>query len=309
MINDKHNSNTELIAQGLGNIASGLFGGIPATGAIARTAANIKNGGRTPIAGMIHAVVLLLVLLVLMPLAGYIPMPTIAAILFVVAYNMSEWREFVSIIKKSPKSDTLILLVTFVLTVVFDLVVAIIVGVILATVMFMKRMSDVTDAHGWKEFDENTDAPILALKDGKHFSSKNLSELFLAACAEKDIAVRKVVFDQGISAAERTYAPHVSEILSLALPCSRLYQAEEKTIATENMLFALKIKFKKTYIDSWIIPIVLKIIFGELIYRNKFLFGIFQIFTANKITSAARKLFLFINANMLNFTAFGHNSK
>ena len=89
------------------------------------------------------------------------------------------------------------------------------------------------------EFDENTDAPILAIKDGKHFSSKNLSEHFLAACAVKDIAVRKVVFDQGISAAERTYAPHVSEILSLALPCSRLYQAEEKTIATENMLFAL----------------------------------------------------------------------
>ena len=164
MTGSRHNSNTELIAQGAGNIASALFGGIPATGAIARTAANIKNGGRTPVAGMIHAVVLLLVLVVLMPLAGYIPMPTIAAILFVVAYNMSEWREFVAIIKKSPKSDTLILLVTFVLTVVFDLVVAIIVGIILATVMFMKRMSDVTDAHGWKEIDENTDDANIRLK-------------------------------------------------------------------------------------------------------------------------------------------------
>ena len=155
MTGSRHNSNTELIAQGAGNIASALFGGIPATGAIARTAANIKNGGRTPVAGMVHAVVLLLVLVVLMPYASLIPMPTIAAILFVVAYNMSEWREFVSIVKRSPKSDTLVLLVTFILTVVFDLVVAIIVGIILATVLFMKRMSDVTDAYGWKEFDEN----------------------------------------------------------------------------------------------------------------------------------------------------------
>ena len=164
MTGSRHNSNTELIAQGAGNIASALFGGIPATGAIARTAANIKNGGRTPIAGMVHAVVLLLVLVVLMPYAALIPMPTIAAILFVVAYNMSEWREFAGIMKKSPKSDTLVLLVTFILTVVFDLVVAIIVGVILATVMFMKRMSDVTDAYGWQEIDENTDDASIRLK-------------------------------------------------------------------------------------------------------------------------------------------------
>lgn len=154
MIGSRHNSNMELVAQGLGNIASAIFGGIPATGAIARTAANIKNGGRTPIAGMVHAVVLLLVLVVLMPYAALIPMPTIAAILFIVAYNMSEWREFVSIIKHSPKSDTLVLVVTFTLTVVFDLVVAIIIGIILSTVLFMKRMSDVTDAYGWKEINE-----------------------------------------------------------------------------------------------------------------------------------------------------------
>lgn len=164
MTGNRHNSNTELIAQGAGNIASALFGGIPATGAIARTAANIKNGGKTPVAGMVHAIVLLLVLVVLMPYAALIPMPTIAAILFVVAYNMSEWREFVAIVKKAPKSDTLVLLVTFVLTVVFDLVVAIIVGVILATVMFMKRMSDVTDAHGWEEIDENTDDAHIRLR-------------------------------------------------------------------------------------------------------------------------------------------------
>lgn len=164
MTGSRHNSNTELIAQGAGNIASALFGGIPATGAIARTAANIKNGGRTPVAGMVHAIVLLLVLVVLMPYAALIPMPTIAAILFVVAYNMSEWREFVGIVKKAPKSDTLVLVVTFVLTVVFDLVVAIIVGIILATVMFMKRMSDVTDAYGWEEIDENTDDASIKLK-------------------------------------------------------------------------------------------------------------------------------------------------
>ena len=164
MVGSRHNSNMELIAQGAGNICSALFGGIPATGAIARTAANIKNGGRTPIAGMVHAVVLLLVLLVLMPLASYIPMPAIAAILFVVAYNMSEWREFVHICKKSPKSDVLVLVTTFVLTIVFDLVVAICVGIVLATLMFMKRMSDETNAYGWKEIDEATDDENINLK-------------------------------------------------------------------------------------------------------------------------------------------------
>ena len=135
MIGSKHNPNAELLAQGVGNIASVLFGGIPATGAIARTAANIKNGGRTPVAGMVHAIILLLVLLFLMPYAGLIPMPTIAAILFVVAYNMSEWRKFVSITKTGVKSDIFILFVTFVLTVVFDLVVAIAVGMVLAIIL------------------------------------------------------------------------------------------------------------------------------------------------------------------------------
>ena len=164
MIGSRHNSNMELIAQGTGNICSALFGGIPATGAIARTAANVKNGGRTPVAGMVHAVVLLVVLLVAMPLASYIPMPAIAAILFMVAYNMSEWREFVSIVKHSPKSDILVLVVTFVLTIVFDLVVAICVGLVLSTLLFMKRMSDETNAYGWKEIDEATDEDNIGLK-------------------------------------------------------------------------------------------------------------------------------------------------
>lgn len=131
MIGDKHNSNTELIALGTSNLLVGCFGGIPATGAIARTAANVKNGGKSPLSGMIHAVVLLLVLVVLMPLASYIPMPIIASILFIVAYNMSEWREFVAVIKTKKWDDILVLVVTFALTVIFDLVKAIAVGMVI----------------------------------------------------------------------------------------------------------------------------------------------------------------------------------
>ncbi len=164
MVNSRHNSNAELVGQGIGNIASVLFGGIPATGAIARTAANAKNGGKTPVAGMVHAVVLLLVLLFLMPYAGLIPMPTIAAILFMVAYNMSEWKRFVRIVKTAPKSDILILIVTFVLTVIFDLVVAIVVGMVLTAMLFMKRMSDETSVNGWKYIDPDTDEDGIDLK-------------------------------------------------------------------------------------------------------------------------------------------------
>jgi SulP family sulfate permease len=156
MIGSKHRSNMELVAQGTGNIFSSLFGGIPATGAIARTAANIKNGGRTPIAGMVHAIVLFLVLVALMPYAALIPMPTIAAILFIVAYNMSEWRVFSELFKSSPKSDILVLVVSFVLTIVFDLVVAIEAGVIMAAILFMKRMADVADVQGWKYSDDDS---------------------------------------------------------------------------------------------------------------------------------------------------------
>lgn len=151
MIGTRHNSNAELVGQGMANIASSLFGGIPATGAIARTAANIKNGGRTPVAGIVHALVLLLVLLVLMPYASLIPMPAIAAILFVVAYNMSEWKKFVNIVKKAPKSDILVMVLTFVLTVVFDLVVAIAVGMVLVAVLFIKRMSKESAVTSWAE--------------------------------------------------------------------------------------------------------------------------------------------------------------
>ncbi len=149
MVDEHHNSNMELVAQGLGNMASALFGGIPATGAIARTAANINNGGRTPVAGMVHAMVLLMILVLLMPYAALIPMPTIAAILFVVAYNMSHMHKVIEIFKTAPKYDIAVLLLSFILTVVFDLVVAISVGLGLACLLFMKRMADVSDIREW----------------------------------------------------------------------------------------------------------------------------------------------------------------
>lgn len=156
MINGKHRSDMELVAQGAGNIASALFGGIPATGAIARTAANIKNGGRTPVAGMVHSITLVIVLVVLMPFAGMIPMPTIAAILFIVAYNMCQWRTFVHLIRTAPKSDIIVLFATFILTILFDLVVAIEIGMVLACLLFIKRMSEETHIDGWTYVDDDT---------------------------------------------------------------------------------------------------------------------------------------------------------
>ena len=144
VIGDRHDSNTELIAQGMANLASPIFGGIPATGAIARTMTNINNGGRTPIAGIIHAAVLLLIFLFLMPLAQYIPMACLAGVLVIVSYNMSGWRSFLSILK-NPKSDVIVLWVTFLLTVIFDLTIAIEVGLICACLLFMRRMAETTD--------------------------------------------------------------------------------------------------------------------------------------------------------------------
>lgn len=165
MIGSKHRSNMELVAQGAGNITSAVFGGIPATGAIARTAANIKNGGRTPIAGMVHAFVVLTILVLLMPYAKSFPMPAIAAILFVVAYNMCGWRGIVNTCKTAPKSDIIVLFTTLILTVVFDLVVAIVAGMILTAFLFMKRMADVTEVHGWVYVDdEDSDPDNIALK-------------------------------------------------------------------------------------------------------------------------------------------------
>lgn len=144
MISDKHDSNTELIAQGVANIVTPLFGGIPATGAIARTMANINNGGKTPVAGIVHAVVLLLILLFLMPLAQYIPMGCLAGVLVIVSYNMSGWRTFKALMK-NPKSDVTVLLITFFLTIIFDLTIAIEFGLVIACVLFMRRVMETTE--------------------------------------------------------------------------------------------------------------------------------------------------------------------
>ena len=169
MIGSKHRPNMELIAQGAANVGSALFGGIPATGAIARTAANVKNGGRTLISGIVHSVVVLVILIVLMPYASLIPMPAIAAILFVVAYNMCGWRNIRNTVKTAPKSDIAVLFVTLILTVVFDLVVAIGVGLVMASLFFMKRMADVTEAHSWVDVDdEDTDPDNILRKKIPH---------------------------------------------------------------------------------------------------------------------------------------------
>jgi len=198
MIGSRHNSNMELIAQGVGNTCSALFGGIPATGAIARTAANVKNGGRTPVAGMIHAVLLLLILIFLMPYAALIPMPAIAAILFMVAYNMSEWREFLFIVKTSPKSDWSVLLVTFVLTVVFDLVMAIGVGLVFASLLFMKRMADVAEVNGWRyleDGEEDCDGDSVDLKPvPRHVAVFEINGPMFFGAADK---ISKVVLEDG----------------------------------------------------------------------------------------------------------------
>ncbi|MDR1003772.1 MAG: sulfate permease [Prevotellaceae bacterium] len=161
MIGDKHDSNTELIAQGAANLIAPLFGGIPATGAIARTMANINNGGRSPVAGMIHAVVLLLILLFLMPLAQYIPMACLAGVLTVVAYNMSGWRTFKTFMK-NPVSDVSVLLITFFLTVIFDLTIAIEVGLLIACVLFMRRVMETTEISVIRnEIDPNQDSDLV----------------------------------------------------------------------------------------------------------------------------------------------------
>ena len=170
VIGDHHDSNTELVAQGLANIASPLFGGFPATGAIARTMTNINNGGKTPVAGIIHAVVLLLIFLFLMPLAKYIPMACLAGVLVVVSYGMCGWRSFLELMK-NPKSDVTVLLITFFLTIIFDLTIAIEVGLIIACLLFMKRMSETTDVKAiTEEIDLNQDA---------EFSTGNLDHLII----------------------------------------------------------------------------------------------------------------------------------
>ncbi len=167
VIGDRHNSNTELIGQGIANLATPLFGGIPATGAIARTMTNINNGGKTPVAGIVHAIVLVLIFLFLMPLAQYIPMACLAGVLVVVSYNMCGWRSFMALMK-NPKSDVTVLLITFFLTIIFDLTVAIEVGLIIACLLFVKRMSETTDVKViMDEIDPNDESDI-KLENNEH---------------------------------------------------------------------------------------------------------------------------------------------
>ena len=155
LIGSKHNSNMELIGQGVGVIMTGFFGGIPGTGAVARTTANARNGARTPIACLVHSIALFIMLLVLIPYAKLIPMPTIGAILFIVSYNMSGIKNIINIVKRSPKSDVIVLVVTFASTILLNLVYAIVIGLILACVLFLKRMSEVTEIKGWTYVDQS----------------------------------------------------------------------------------------------------------------------------------------------------------
>ena len=198
VIGDHHNSNTELIGQGIANIASPLFGGIPATGAIARTMTNINNGGRTPVAGIVHAVVLLLIFLFLMPLAQYIPMACLAGVLVVVSYGMSGWRSFLAMARNNPKSDVTVLLLTFFLTIVFDLTVAIEFGLVCACLLFMRRMAETTDVHAvLNEIDLNEDADMqrgnlehLTIPEGVEVYEINGPYFFGAGSRFEDIMAR-----------------------------------------------------------------------------------------------------------------------
>lgn len=212
VIGSHHNSNTELVAQGLANIASPIFGGIPATGAIARTMTNINNGGKTPVSGIVHAIVLLLIFLFFMPLAKYIPMACLAGVLVIVSYGMSGWRSFLALMK-NPKSDVTVLLITFFLTIIFDLTVAIEVGLIIACLLFMKRVSEITDVKAvTDEINEESDmikdnAEHLAIPEGVEvyeingpyfFGAGNKFEEVMAAFGDRPkvriIRMRKVPF-------------------------------------------------------------------------------------------------------------------
>lgn len=255
MIGGKHRSNTELVAQGAGNIVSALFGGIPATGAIARTAANIKNGGRTPVAGMVHAGVLLLILVILMPYASWIPMPTIAAILFMVAYNMCQWRTFARLAKTAPRSDIAVLVITFFLTVVFDLVVAIEVGMVLSCLLFMKRMSDEMGVRSWlhvEEVEEQKREEEEASRGAK--KTMSVEEAQLKAAAEEinpaklrqipmELAVYELTGPLFFGAADRINQIEVNEVTRCLILRMRAVLAADSTAM--NSMTALCERCKK----------------------------------------------------------------
>ncbi len=287
MIGGKHRSNTELVAQGAGNIVSALFGGIPATGAIARTAANIKNGGRTPIAGMVHAGVLLLILVILMPYASWIPMPTIAAILFMVAYNMCQWRTFLRLTKTAPKSDIAVLVITFFLTVVFDLVVAIEVGMVLSCLLFMKRMSDEMGVRSWlhvEEVEEQKRETEEALKGAK--KTMSVEEAQLKAAAEEinpaelrqipmELAVYELTGPLFFGAADRINQIEVNEVTRCLILRMRAVPAADSTAM--NSMTALYERCRKngvtlilSHVNEQPMHAMEKAGFVDLVGREKF---------------------------------------
>ena len=260
MIGDTHDSNMELVAQGLANITSGLFGGIPATGAIARTASNVKSGGRSPISGMVHAITLLITMLLLMPLAKMIPMTALSAILIVVAYNMSEWRTFKALLK-APKSDIAVLLITFSCTVIFDLVVAIGFGMIITMALFMKRVSDTTEIRDLVDEDVFDDeiTKVLEKADGKiNVYQVNgpmffgVVQEFISKMKELESTTEVVILDM-----RHTHAVDASAIdamTKLLKQCEKLdiklyltHVQEQPRKVLDNMGFAIKVGHKNIY--------------------------------------------------------------
>lgn len=260
MINDTHDSNMELVAQGLANIVSGLFGGIPATGAIARTAANVRSGGKSPISGMVHAVVLLATMLFLMPLAKMIPMTVLAAILMVVSYNMGEWKQFKALLK-APKSDVIVLLVTFVCTVVFDLVVAIGIGMLMTMALFMKRISETTeirDLVNEKAFDDEL-AAVLEKADGKINVYQINGPMFFGVVQEfilkmKELEATTEVVILDMRHTHAVDASAMDALSTLHKHCNRLniklyltHVQEQPMKVLNNMGFAVKIGESNIY--------------------------------------------------------------
>lgn len=260
MIGDTHDSNMELVAQGIANITSGLFGGIPATGAIARTAANIKSGGKSPISGMVHAITLLATMLVLMPLAKMIPMTVLAAILVVVSYNMSEWRHF-KLLLKAPKSDIVVLLVTFGCTVAFDLVVAISVGMIMTMFLFMRRVSETTEIRDLVDeevFDDEI-TRVLAKTDGKiNVYQVNgpmffgIVQDFITKMKELEVTTEVVILD--MRHAHAVDASAIDALTGLLKNCNKLnirlcltHIQEQPMKALNDMGFLIKIGQNNIY--------------------------------------------------------------
>lgn len=259
MIGGKHRSNTELIAQGIANIVTPFFGGIPATGAIARTATNVKNGGRTPIAGMVHAITLLLIMLFLGKWAKLIPMSCLAGILIVIAYNMSEWRSFVAILKES-YFDILVLLTTFLLTVFVDLTVAIEIGVVLSAILFMKRMSDISEKRINNIIDTDVIEDYSMLPEGLNIYEIS-GPLFFASARRYSEVIEEIGFKSKVLIIRMRHVSFIDNTgLRNLIETLKLLKNENITVILSGVNDEIKKDFKKSKISDWI-P-------NEFIYSN-----------------------------------------